>query len=490
MHCFAIVCSGYFRRVPPTAVFRRQQQPRLRFSVRSRFLGAVSSSLSLSAVGRAHGTAQDVHSDVAMHSSARVTLGPPGAGADDRKVERFSWHVRRTLGLGEVVELDARGPRAVMNALRAMASGDHCTEFEVSWEGDGGTRHLRFVARARAVPAALDSQRKGNASSELVASGKGTVLQLARALSSEEARRGFACVAAREDDEAALNILAKALATAPSTGRVCRQLRCFPEFIQGPGGPRLLVYLQGAPAELPKRSGVTFTAVPPGAGADRAYTLRFFAATHDRLRRGDDVQMECRGPNAVWHSVRAFSELSGHTVDVEASWCQRPVKVALQRRAGARPDSASETRPEARTEAMVKDPPQTLGKDGNEAATEKKEQHFLNVIAFQGRRGVAYEKFNAIDFTETRRLLVAGTSNVRTLAWAIVKEVRQRKGVAVHAYADDRASVNIAVKALATVPRLTGGAHFSFVPSLGSSKGPGKQVLRLYVRRVLHSQIS
>lgn len=464
MHCFA-----------PTAVLRRQQHPRLCFASRSHFFGSHSSS----AIGRAHATAQDVHSDVPMHSSARVTLGPPGAGADDRKVERFFWHVRRTLGLGEVVELDARGPRAVMNALRALASGDQRTEFQVSWEGDKGTRHLRFVARARAMPAGLVSQMKGSASSELVASGKSSVLQLARALSSDEARRGFARVAAREDDEIALNILAKALATAPSTGRECRQLRCFPKFNQGPGGPRLLVYFQGAPfSELPKSTGVTFIAVPPGAGADRAYTLRFLAATHDRLRRGDDVQMECRGPNAVWHSVRAFSELSGQTVDVEASWFQRPVKAALQRRGGARLESVLEIRPEVRTEAVAK--------DGNEVAVADK-QHFLNVVALQGRRGVPYEKFNAIDFTETRRLLVAGTSHVRSLAWAVVKEVRQRKGVAVHAYADDRASVNIAVKALATVPRLTGGARLFFVPSLGSSKGPGKQVLRLYVRKVLHS---
>lgn len=465
MRILPVVCGPHFRRVCPVALSRGLQR-QVPFGTRL-----------LSAVGGGP-TAEGAHCDgavaPAVHGSVRVTLGPPGAGADDRKVERFSWHVRRTLGLGEVVELNARGPRAVMNALRAMASGDHRTEFETTWSGEGGTRYLRFVARVGTVPDGFASQRIGSMSSALVATGKSTVLQLARALSLEEGKKGFAFVAAREDDEVALNILAKALATAPSTGRECKRFQCFPEFTGSPGSTRLLVYLCGAPAQLPERSGATFTAVPPGVGADRSYTLRFVTATHDRLRRGDDVQMECRGPDAVWHSLRALSELPGHTTEVEVSWCRRPAKAGPNVRAEVATESTSEVKPQVGTDDR-------RGVDGSDG------QRVLNVIALRARRGESYKEFNSTVFAETRRLLVASTTDVRTLAWAIVKEVRRRKAVAVHAYGNDRASVNIAVKALATVPRLTDGSRLSFVPSLGSSKGPGKQVLRLYVQKVQQS---
>merc|ERR1719401_1350710 len=108
---------------------------------------------------------------------------------------------------------------------------------------------------------------------------------------------------------------------------------------------------------------------------------------------------------------------------------------------------------------------------------------FLHVRA---EKGAEWKEFNATDFSRTELLSATASSDVKKLARAIGNEARRLGAVALHAYADDRAAVNTAVKAIASVPVELPGLHVRSVPSFGKAKvGDGeRRVLRLYISSV------
>merc|ERR1712232_1515392 len=132
------------------------------------------------------------------------------------------------------------------------------------------------------------------------------VLDLARTVSAElvDKKANALRMHSRLDDASALNVLAKVLATAPHVRGHARMV-CTPNLLRGrlSGEERLYVYTRYEKIQRPLKSKssalATFTAVPPGREAQPDYTLRFTVAVHDRLRLGDSVEMQCRGPDAV-----------------------------------------------------------------------------------------------------------------------------------------------------------------------------------------------
>merc|ERR1712100_994617 len=101
-----------------------------------------------------------------------------------------------------------------------------------------------------------------------------------------------------------------------------------------------------------------------------------------------------------------------------------------------------------------------------------------------GSRGQTFAAFNETDFSKSLLLFSKASSAVTKLAWAVAKEVRQKGLVAVHAFSDDKEAVNTALKALATVPKLTAGERVTCVPSFGRAGEERRPTLRIAVRRL------
>merc|ERR1712008_439920 len=199
--------------------------------------------------------------------------------------------------------------------------------------------------------------------------------------------------------------------------------------------------------------GSTFRALPPGRESAAEAVQRFGKTVQDRLRLGDNVEMECRGQEAVNNAIRVLCHLQDHTAELEADW--------------------------AEVEASCDGPASTL-----------------NVLQLRARRGATWAEFNATDFEQRQLLFASAKTDIKQLSWAVAKEVRKKGAVSVHAYSDNLKAVNIAVKALATVPKLTGGERVSCIPShgwarpfgTGSVEAQGEKprlhpVLRLQVTR-------
>lgn len=376
-------------------------------------------------------------------------LQAPEPDATPERVEEFVQRVHRSLfEAGEEMQFQARGPRAVQRSLKALSEGPRAAVFSVSWAGTavesgGNGRFLHFAARAGLKWEDYWRSRLQHTAG-LFVERNSPVLALAQNVVREEKRQGGVRIHAEIDDEVAVNVLAKALATAPLvyTKQGPRTFRCTPNIAKAGDSDRLFVYVEGAEPDgdrqLPPPTGATFQAMVPGSGAERDAVRRFFAAVHDRLFRGDEVAMECHSVPALEHAMRALCLLKERTAEVEAEWAER-----------------------------------RAGSGGNRG----------KVLALRARRGVTWEAFNAADAKRFRLLFATKATDVKKLAYAIAKEVRSNGGVAVHTYSDNPAAINTVASALATVPLVTGGERVCCVPSFGHAGEKRHPTLRLSVRR-------
>jgi len=267
--------------------------------------------------------------------STRTVLYPPGTGAGGDKTKQFCNHVDRSLRRGEEVEIVARGPGAVRHVFSAFSSAGKAAEFSVAWAGPHGNRFLRFVAKpGLAWEEYLQTRRRDTAG--IVANSEIDARQLAQNLvralaadrrpasNSEAVSPKAVRIHSHADDDAALYTLAKALAVAP-TVEGYHMLTCTPNIVKPADAvrPRLFVYVQSAPAEVPLGpTGSTFRALPPGRESAAEAVQRFGRTVQDRLRLGDEVEMECRGQEAVNNAVRVLCYLRDHTAELEAEWAE------------------------------------------------------------------------------------------------------------------------------------------------------------------------
>eukprot|EP00930_Biecheleria_cincta_P056889 TRINITY_DN42905_c0_g1_i1.p1 TRINITY_DN42905_c0_g1~~TRINITY_DN42905_c0_g1_i1.p1 ORF type:complete len:473 (-),score=72.39 TRINITY_DN42905_c0_g1_i1:96-1514(-) len=385
---------------------------------------------------------------------AKVTLRPPGSGSSEEKAQKFFVHLDRTLELGETVELSAWGNTAVRNVLRAFVAATKSVKFQVSWDSLGrGTeshRSLRFVV-ASGLPWEKYLENRSKNTQGLFVQGKTKHLQLARSVAKAlEAAPPEDAKAIRVhtflDDENAVGNLVKGLASA-SAVYPYHELSCVANAVCPLEDPRerLFVYVTGTASGIqPSITGASFQAMPPGIGAEPEHVRKFNEAVQDRLHRGDRVTMECRGPDAVLHCVRSLCLLQGHAASFRVSWA-------------------------------------AISRVSNKTEISKRDQG-MNVLQVQAERGPTWDDFNATNFTKTDRLVVAPASHVQALAWAAVKEVRRDGAVSLHCYSDNTSSVNVLMKAIATVPPLTGGQKLICIPSFGRVGARKDPVLRVYVR--------
>lgn len=373
-------------------------------------------------------------------------MHPPGENAAQSKVDHFLESVSKQLAGQESLELLAKGEQAVLHAVKALALGDRTSEFQIVWleSGDPTTkgdrdRSLSFIARGGDP---WDVYLKSRLlDTKAIAIDQSSKVQ-------QEARKLVKLLVVAENgpsvrlhapihDAAAVNIMAKVIATALPISPFSRIL-CVANIVKSQVSESsqkipAKVYINVRPpeGEKPKRSGTEFRALPPGNNADSGTVDRFVIAVRDRLHRGDSVVMECRGADALCNTLRALCTLPGHTANMSVEWSGRDTAVALKVKA---------------------------------------------------EMGPTWKEFNATDFTTTNLVTVKETSPVKDLAWTIEKEVRQNDAVAVHCFSDIKDAVNVAMKALATVPRLASrGDAVSCIPSHGRV-GP-RPVLRLWVTR-------
>eukprot|EP00931_Biecheleriopsis_adriatica_P117787 TRINITY_DN93273_c0_g1_i1.p1 TRINITY_DN93273_c0_g1~~TRINITY_DN93273_c0_g1_i1.p1 ORF type:complete len:424 (-),score=66.40 TRINITY_DN93273_c0_g1_i1:15-1286(-) len=391
--------------------------------------------------------------------STLVKLRPPGNGASQEKIARFRLHLDRTLERGQTVELPSWGPAALCHALQALSTATKSVEFEVHWSGlgraAGDHRSLRFVASSGKPWEDYLKGRLMNTQGLFVQPTTKAVQltrAIAKALQAAPADAAAIRVNTFMDDAASVSVLVKALASAP-TVYPYHKLRCVANIVRPMEDPRsrVIVYVQGEATERPPDpTGAVFQAMPPGANAESPSLQRFYASVQDRLHRGDQVTIECRGPDAVLQAVRSLCLLQGHVAKFTVSWTS---------------------------------PGESQDKGGAKQQTSQTSQTSLNVLRMQAERGQTWESFNSTDFRSTHRLLATPGSPVEKLAWAAIAEVRKEGAVSLHCYSDNKDSVNTLLKAIATVPRLTGGQSLVCTPSFGRS-GPGKNpVLRVFVQR-------
>ncbi|CAE8622316.1 unnamed protein product, partial [Polarella glacialis] len=409
----------------------------------------------------------------AASSTARVQLRPPGTGASEEKVKKFCLHLDRTLERGEDVDLSVWGPAAVKTAVQGLSLGTKSMEFQVSWDGtgrpSGGHRSLRFEATSGLTWEEYLRTRKKNTQG-LFVQPETKALQLARAIAkglqaSIDQPRAVR-VHTFLDDEASVTILAKALASAPTVYPYHR-LKCTANVVRPMEDPRsrVIVYVLGeALGEPPVRAtGASFEAMPPGADAEADHLRRFNEAVQDRLHRGDEVSMESRGPDAVLHAVRSLCLLQGHAAAFRVHWSDYKRAVS--------PDGTSSSASTPSSSSSAAGTPRGTGGKGT-----------ASVLKIEALRGPTWEEFNATDFSKTGLLLASEKSPVQKLAWAAVAEVRRHGAVSVHCYSDNKDAVNVAMKALATVPRLTGGQRLVIIPSFGRVGQRKDPVIRFHAR--------
>lgn len=393
-------------------------------------------------------------------SSARrsepLRFFPPGAQANRGAVEKFVRLVTNALGTGAAVELNAIGHTAVRHAFRAVCSYGDDVQLRLGWEdrigvdgrdvdgdesanADAGPcwdrQMLRFTAQKE------DSeQAPHNLTGGFFVERTTSVEHLADRLVRDLDRSGCFKAHCFRDASGALGALALGIATAPELG-IGQPFHCKVGSLRLEGEARTRVVAQVFDNLHGRGAGTDFRAFPPGKNAKADEILRFERAVENRLGRGQPVAMECRGPDAVLFAVSALARLQGSVAEFRVAWAGAGAGVG-------------------------------------------------RVLRLRTVRGELWDQFSATNFQRTRLLRVTSTTAALPLARAAGSEVKSRGAVALHAFADDTAAVNLALKALASVPRVHGGLRLACVPSFGQARLPERPgrpgmnvpVLRFFVR--------
>lgn len=379
-------------------------------------------------------------------------MRPPGGGASTEKVSTFRNHLHRTLEKGERVELSAWGAPASQNTIHAFATCSKAVQFQVRWQQKESVKEhcLHFIAKCF-LPWEEYLQNRIMNTKSIPVQAETRPLDLARSIASVLQRNTSESRAVRVyaplADEAAVHVLAKGLASAPSL-HPFKSLKTVCNIVTPMDDPtsRLFAYLTFAEQEDVPDAGAgikVFHAYPPG-NADQDTAFRFISAVQDRLQMGNEVKMNCRGPDAVMHAIRSFCLLKGHVAEFRVAW--------------ASADTPEETSKSSAARALL----------------------------VEAVRGPSWQEFNSIDFNQTHLLKVSGETPVGKLAYAVIAEVRAKGAVSVHCYSDNKYSVGVLMKALATV-RSISGKQVRSIPSYGRARHKGSPVLRVYVQRCQHS---
>ena len=346
------------------------------------------------------------------------------------------------------MELSAWGAAATRNTLQALATGSKAYRFQVRWQEESEKeRCLQFVAEAF-LPWEdyLRSRIMNTRSISVQAETRGAALarSICSALQAAPPESRAIRVYASLEDEAAMAILAKGLASSPDLYPF-KALRCICNVVTPMDHPvsRLIAYLTFSDHQaVPEASPKEFHAYPPADASSEAHR-RFAAAVQDRLQMGYNVKMNCRGPEAVVNALRAFCLLKVHVAEFRVRW-----------------DLAEAGRGDRSSE---------------DAATSQ-----ARALEVEAVRGPTWQEFNSIDFQKTGMLKVSAKTPIGKLAYAAVEEVRQKGAVSLHCYSDNKEATAVLMKALATVRSLS-GKQFCCFPSFG--RAGENPVLRVYARR-------
>ena len=380
-------------------------------------------------------------------------MRPPGGGASAEKVSTFRSHLHRTLEKGERVELSAWGAPASQNTIQAFATCSKAVQFQVRWQQKESEKErcLHFIAKCFLPWEEYLQNRIMNTKSILVQA-ETRPLDLARSIASvlhkdTSAESRAVRVYAPLSDEAAVHVLAKGLASASSL-HPFKSLNSVCNIVTPMDDPtsRLFAYLTFADQEAAPEIGAgvkVFHAYPP-ANADQETARRFIATVQDRLQMGNEVKMNCRGPDAVMHAIQSFCLLKGHVAEFRVAWASADT-----------PDKTSKS-------------------------------SAARALQVEAVRGPSWQEFNAIDFSQTHVLFVSGQTPVGKLAYAVIAEVKAKGAVSVHCYSDNKYSIGVVMKALATVWSIS-GKQVRSIPSYGRAGPKGSPVLRVYVQRFQHS---
>jgi len=251
------------------------------------------------------------------------------------------------------------------------------------------------------------------------------------------------------DDEDALNTLAKSIATA-STVHGFRRFSCTTNLVKAmQDRKRVFVYITCvSDSQPPASTGVVFTAMPPGANPSGEHLAKFIASVHDRLRRGDVVDMRCRGAHAVAHSMRALCQFQVHVAQFEVEYVQ---------------ESAS----------SVKTAEGTVVHSNSDVSS----------LRVRACRGMTWKDFNDTDFAVNELLFATATSPVKGLCSAVASAVQKQGAVTIQAYSDNKLAMHVAVRALAIITQVWKDARISVVPSFGRTKAQKSPVIRFYVKQ-------
>lgn len=379
---------------------------------------------------------------------ARTRLLPPGAGASAQARNKFSAHVSDVLRAGDLVECRATGPSAVRKVLGALAGASRSAEFEVRWDGFGvdapTDRSLLFLAR-RGAPWDEYMQTPFREIRSFFVGEDTDTLKLATAVVAyfKEAPDDALRLHAHADEESACHVLVKAMATVPAVhGSASLPLLGVPNLLKMPDGRRRLFVCTRLGTRTEDQdadtSAVAFTTRAPGPSADLEVLKAFTAAVHDRLRLAELVEISCRGADSVARAMRVLCEFQGNVARFEVDW-------------------------------------QGGGQGANPPV------HSLRVRA---RQGESWADFNKLKHSDFRLLFCNSDTDVKALAKSLAVQVQDRRAVSLHTYSDNKVAMNIAIKALATAPRVARLPRVYAVPSFGYAKGrQGSQpVLRLFIR--------
>ena len=377
-------------------------------------------------------------------------MRPPGSGASAEKVSTFRRHLHRTLEKGETVELSAWGPVACRNTLQAFATCPKAVEFQLDWmtKESEKERCLHFIAKSF-LPWEEYLQTRIMNTKSIPVKAETRAPALARSICSvlesappeSQAMRVYASL----EDEAAVAVLAKGLASAPGL-HPFKGLKCICNIVMPMEHPvsRLFTYVTFRDeVAVPKVSYKEFQVYPSG-NIDEEAKRRFTASVQDRLHMGYEVKMSCRAAADVMQAIRSFCLLKGHVAEFRVSWT-------------------------------------SLNPVANDQQTSKSSSS-ARALWVQAVRGPSWEDFNSIDFSNSRLLKATATTPVGKLAYATIAEVRLHGAVSIHCFSDNLDNVNAVMKALATVSSIS-GKQFRCFPSFGRTAPVGDPVLRVYVLR-------
>jgi len=269
-------------------------------------------------------------------------------------------------------------------------------------------------------------------------------LQLARKLAMDLRAGESVTLHAYADSEHAVAGVLRALATVPRLEGGA-PLKCSAGSLeQGDEHRRRVVVHARAERTAQAAAGEEFLAWTPGPKADEQTQRRFANTVRQRMEMGWTVAMVCRGAEATVQAMAALASVRQRTAEFEVRWADGI----------PRPGSDDVPR-ELRVRAVS---------------------------------GATWSDFNATEFSRTRLLRATEETSIKLLARDVGREVKQRGGVAVHAYSDSPLAVSRAVKALASVPIEDGSLRVRAVPSFGWSSagdhsGERRRCLRFFVRR-------